>query len=56
MFIALIIVIGLIYLAFSFIQADFNTLNWHWITRIFFVAAVLGGFGTIIKNTYGKTK
>lgn len=54
--IAFSIVLVLGYCGFSFIQSDWNTLNWHWVTRAFFVLFVLLGLVTTINNTYGKIK
>lgn len=54
--IANIIVIGMTYLFFAFIEADSNAFQWHWITRALFALSAFGGLGASINNIYGKGK
>jgi multisubunit Na+/H+ antiporter MnhG subunit len=39
---------GIWYLVFLFLTGDFNPMNWHWITKAFYLMIVFSSFGGII--------
>jgi hypothetical protein len=54
--IANVLIIGITYLLFAFIETELNSFLWHWWTRAIFSLSALGGLIGSINNIYGKGK